>query len=444
MKDTHKRKHGRGKGCGTLERRASGVYLARWTVDGKRYTQNTHTKDKAEAAAILAKLVEPFQLKDTEARLAVIQCHMDGIRGRLAEIERNAPALKIADAWAAYLRAPDAPRLSNVRAAMFEARFRHFVDFMAQRYPEADELRKVTREQVAAFVATLAGYAPDTANSHIRICRDVWRKLESNPKAKLNGESVWDKVKYFRGKCATRRALSHDELSRVCEYVKGEMRLLFAIGIYTGLRLGDCALLTWDCVDMARRIISLVPRKTAHASGLNVVVPLHPALYAMLEETPTDARRGYLIPDTAGLYKTNAQYLTVKIQQIFKDCGIKTNEPPTDGRGKRARVIVGFHSLRHTFVSMAANAGAPLALVQSIVGHTNAEMTRHYFHASEAALKSAVALLPNVTGTATDGEAAGNADGGERWRRFVEVAAILTPQERDRARAFLDGLGVNK
>ena len=444
MRDTHKRKHGRGKGCGTLERRASGVYLARWTVDGKRYTQNTHTKDKAEAAAILAKLVEPFQLKDTEARLAVIQCHMDGIRGRLAEIERNAPALKIADAWAAYLRAPDAPRLSNVREAMFKARFGHFVDFMERRYPEADELRKVTREQVAAFVATLADYATDTANSHIRICRDVWRKLESNPKAKLSGDSVWDKVKYYRGRGAMRRALTHEELKRVCEYVKGETRLLFAIGIYTGLRLGDCALLTWESVDMARCIISLIPRKTAHASGLNVVVPLHPALFAMLEETPTDARRGYLMPDAAGLYQRNRQYLALKIQQIFKDCGIKTNEPPTDGRGKRARVIVGFHSLRHTFVSMAANAGAPLALVQSIVGHTNAEMTRHYFHASEAALKSAVALLPNVTGTATGGEAAGIADGGERWRRFVEVAATLTAQERERARAFLDGLGVNK
>ena len=444
MKNTRKGKQGRGKGCGTLERRASGVYLARWTVDGKRYTQNTHTKDKAEAAAMLATLTEPFRLKDTAARLAVMQCRIDGVNGRLAEIERTAPALKIADAWAAYLRAPDRGKLSDEREAMFKTRFRHFADFMARRYPDADELRKVTREHVAAFMETLSQYAPDTANSHIRICRDVWRKLADHPKAKLNGESVWDKVKLFRGLCATRRALSQEELARVCGHVEGEMRLLFAVGIYTGLRLGDCALLTWESIDMERRIISLVPRKTAHASGLNVIIPLHPSLSAMIDETPTDARRGYLMPDTARVYNANAQNLTKKIQQAFKDCGIRTTEPPPDGRGKRARVIVGFHSLRHTFVSMAANAGAPLALVQSIVGHTNAEMTRHYFHASEAALKSAVALLPNVTGTATGGEAAGDADGGERWRRFVEVAATLTPQECERARRFIDGLGVNK
>lgn len=442
MKDTRKLKHGRGKGCGSLERRASGVYLARWTVDGKRYTQNTHTKDKVEAAAILAKLVEPFKLKDTAARLAVIQCRMDGIKGRLAEIEREAPAMKLANAWGAYLRAPDAPRLSDERAAMFKARFGHFVDFMERRHPEADELRKVTRGQVAEFVATLADYAADTANSHIRICRDVWRKLKDEPAAKMDGESggVWDGVKYYRGKGAMRRALTHEELERVCGYVKGETRLLFAIGIYTGLRLGDCALLTWESVDMARRIVSLVPRKTAHASGLNVVIPLHPALFAMLDETPTGERRGYLMPETADLYQRNKQYLTLKIKQVFTACEIKTSEPPPNGRGKRARVIVGFHSLRHTFVSMAANAGAPLALVQSIVGHTNSEMTRHYFHASEAALKSAVSLLPNVTGTATDGET----DGGERWRRFVEVADALTPQERERARLYLHGDGVKK
>ena len=115
---------------------------------------------------------------------------MDGIKGRLAEIEREAPAMKLANAWGAYLRAPDAPRLSDERAAMFKARFGHFVDFMERRHPEADELRKVTRGQVAEFVATLADYAADTANSHIRICRDVWRKLKDEPAAKWTARAA--------------------------------------------------------------------------------------------------------------------------------------------------------------------------------------------------------------------------------------------------------------
>ena len=63
--------------------------------------------------------------------------------------------------------------------------------------------------------------------------------------------------------------------------------------------------------------------------------------------------------------------------------------------------------MRHTFVSLSANAGTPLAVVQSIVGHSNPAMTRHYFHESAEALQSAVAALPDVTrpalpATATD------------------------------------------
>ena len=42
------------------------------------------------------------------------------------------------------------------------------------------------------------------------------------------------------------------------------------------------------------------------------------------------------------------------------------------------------------------NAGAPLALVQAIVGHANPMMTAHYFHARTDALAEAVSALPQV------------------------------------------------
>lgn len=86
--------------------------------------------------------------------------------------------------------------------------------------------------------------------------------------------------------------------------------------------------------------------------------------------------------------------MNAKIKRIFKNCGIETT---SKGRFRQA-VDVGFHSLRHTFVSLAANAGAPLALVQSIVGHSNPMMTEHYFHANAEALTHTVAALPAING----------------------------------------------
>ena len=60
------------------------------------------------------------------------------------------------------------------------------------------------------------------------------------------------------------------------------------------------------------------------------------------------------------------------------------------------RVDVGFQSLRHTFVSISANAGVPLVIVQAIVGHSNPAMTAHYYHKDDNALRSATAAIPDV------------------------------------------------
>ena len=63
-------------------------------------------------------------------------------------------------------------------------------------------------------------------------------------------------------------------------------------------------------------------------------------------------------------------------------------------------VEVGFHSLRHTFVSLCRESNAPLAVVESIVGHSNPAMTRHYTHVGELAAGRAVAALPSILGDA--------------------------------------------
>ncbi len=76
-------------------------------------------------------------------------------------------------------------------------------------------------------------------------------------------------------------------------------------------------------------------------------------------------------------------------------CGIRTRGP---GAGQRATCEVGFHSLRHSFVSLCRAANAPLSVVESLVGHNSPAMTRHYTHTGEAAAIDAVSGLPAVLG----------------------------------------------
>ena len=152
-------------------------------------------------------------------------------------------------------------------------------------------------------------------------------------------------------------------------------------------------------------------------------------LRRLLEETPAKRRRGPIVPALAALYDGHAGGIGLvrKVQAVFRAAGIETT---SEGEHRRA-VDVGFHSLRHTYVSLCANAGVPLAIVQAIVGHTSVAMTEHYFHAEDAALRGAAAALPDVTG----GKALPPPDGLAAFRAAV---AALKPEQLAAAARILD------
>jgi hypothetical protein len=87
-------------------------------------------------------------------------------------------------------------------------------------------------------------------------------------------------------------------------------------------------------------------------------------------------------------------------------------------------------------VSLCRESNAPLAVVESIVGHSNPAMTRHYTHVGELAASNAVAALPAIIGE-TKAERPKNDP--EAILREVEVIVeALTPKNlREKKTALL-------
>ncbi len=441
----------RSKGLGTLERRGR-VWRARWTVDGKTYTRTTGTSDRREAEKILAEIVAPFAAKSDAERLENLAVKIEGRKAEIRRYEDSKPALALADGFEAYRRSRERPDTGAATLDMYESQYNRLLRWAKDNAPDAKEMRNFTRATADAFATYLAGeLSANSFNKYMTLFRRMWDVLAEEGRMT---ENPWAKIRHMALATHTRRELTVDELARVCGSVTGEMRLLFAVGIYTGLRLGDCALLEWGAIDLARNRIMTIPRKTArHAHGKPVIIPLHGVLASMLAEIPPDARTGYLLPETAEAYTRNNALLCRRIQRVFTDAGIKTQ---TTADGERARVDVGFHSLRHTFVSLSANAGAPLAVVQAIVGHSNPAMTRHYFHESETALQSAVAALPSISLDGTESaenapaalpapvaasEPADGADAAQgRFSAFLDMARGMTREELEKARAEINRL----
>jgi integrase len=283
----------------------------------------------------------------------------------------------------------------------YESKWSIFEKWMQRERPRVTTLKDVDGDVAQAYLENLnhGRLANATFNGHLNVLRYIFRVLKD--KAQLPEKNVWMKPKTKPLVTQSRRELTIDELKLVCDRATGELKTLFCIGLYTGLRLGDCATLRWCEVDLRRNQIQRVPRKTALRSPKPVTLPIHPVLLNVLNAIPADERKEFVLPRMANVYLNGSRsLLTTEIQNHFDDCGIETTRERENG--VRRVVEVGFHSLRHSFVSMCRASGVALSVVESLVGHSSVDMTRHYSHTSELAAQNAVATLPSIMGGRTE------------------------------------------
>jgi integrase len=391
---------------GYLFKRGSNFYVS-WKVNGKLFMKALRDDNgqpitaKREAEIARDKFMLPIATGDEAAVLESISGRLEGRKAELTKWQdEQHPPLSIGQTWSEFLASPNRPDSGKSTLRQYEFQWQAFADWMQEKHADAPTLREVTKEIAEKYASSLnhGRFSPSTYNKHLNLLTLVFRVVKH--KAKLTG-NPWEEIQRKRLVTNSRRELTIEELRKVCQTAKGELQTLLAVGLYTGLRLGDCATLQWGEVDLVRGIIRRVPNKTARRNPKPVLVPIHSALRDMLAATPPDHRHDYVLPETAALYNHRTDMVTDLIQRHFKTCGITLHKPGTGTEGKRAVIEVGFHSLRHSFVSMCRESNAPLAVVESIVGHSNPSMTRHYSHVGELAAGRAVALLADVMSEAT-------------------------------------------
>ena len=372
----------REKGMGSLQLEKSGRWTMRVGIKGKRYSRSTRTTDREKAEKFLERFLSPLGL--------------------------GSHRLPLADAWLEYVKSPNRRELAPATLNSKRLVWMDFARWMEHHHLEIGNLAEVTREAIAEYLACIrADVCASTYNGRICVLREIFHVLAE--KAGLV-DDPWDGVRLHADDCHSRRELTIDELERLIKSATkaGDMwRRLFTIGMYTGLRLGDCCCLAWNAVNLERGVIQLIPAKTRkHAHGQPITIPIHPQLMDELrgkreegkgkrEEGKVEVRDGTFVnPTLADWYKNSKWRVSHGLELIFKAAHIETSIR-IEGRRTRTPEAT-FHSLRHTFVSLAANAGVPLPVVASIVGHSSTAMTRHYYHENEEMLRQVVAAIPSL------------------------------------------------
>lgn len=358
-----------------------------------------------EAKAEQLRIRAPFISGDKVEHLKKIKADLSDAERELEQaVEEANPPLKIADTWNSYVAAPNRPDSGPRTLNDYSLYFAAFEAWLKENCPDAVYLRDISSETAAQYAASLtsAEKSPGTFNKHTGFLKLLCKVLEKPARITKN---PFSEIKRRKLKTQSRRELTIEEVYRVLDTATGDLGMLLGFGTFTGLRLGDCCTLSWGEIDLVKRVIRRVPNKNANRDTAKPVLVGIPApLYDRLQEIPPEQRTGYLLPEYAKRYQaiSTRSEVTRQIQAHFEASGIQVHKAGTgkiikDGKkintGKRAVVEVGFHSLRHTYVSMHAEKGTPAALIQEIVGHSNPAMTRHYTHVNEEAARRAADAL---------------------------------------------------
>jgi integrase len=294
-------------------------------------------------------------------------------------------------------------------------RYSGFVkDFVAHvgKQRASASVEAVTPQDVKSFrdLQVKEGKAETTADLALKTLRSLFNDARREGLITTNPAEA---VKTFDADKEARDVFTHEQLCAVVAKASLEWKTAILLAYYSGLRLRDAVSLSWDNVNFELRQIRYFPRKSNRRRSQTVVasgqvrlpdwkkhvtgqleVPLMPEVEAHLLLLPSsDAPEAKLCP-TLGTKSTGGNRgLSRMFQRVMAAAGIYSDRGVEKRRKGRQFKTLGFHSLRHTFVSELANADIPGDVRRQISGHNDEKIHERYTHLDLDTKRRALAHL---------------------------------------------------
>ena len=279
-------------------------FCAFTTPDGNRHFKSTQTADKKQAHEICRTWAKASlygeKLNADKAREIIAS----GVADVMAASGETLPSSTIREWCKRWLEIKE---IENERSThtRYEQAIRVWLEFLGS---SADKnLETLTANSLLKFRDACAAKASvGSTNTNLRVLRACINSAKQQGLIGSNPASLVKSLKE-RGE-SKRREMKLDEIQRVLKVCgKTDWRGLVLVGLYTGQRLGDCARITWQQVDLLNKTISFVTQKTGKALSIGLAEPL--ADY--LNELPSaDDSSAYVFPRLAELCKNETAPLS--------------------------------------------------------------------------------------------------------------------------------------
>jgi integrase len=298
--------------------------------------------------------------------------------------------MEVAEKWWIEFRMP---RISDTTFNSEKYRLRDFRTFVGNKL-----LCEITSGDLDRYVNKRLGEGAGawSINKEIQVWSLILKKAKLWHRLRDNYEPLSARVSDI-GRVVSREELQN--LAKVAqEHEMWEAVFYgFVLAVNTGLRGGEIKKLRIGAIDVQRRCLVVRRNSSKTDAGARHVELNDDATKAVLRLLSRACSLGsqrpehFLLPKHLSRIKYGPDagkrgYDSTQHQNCWRKAWASLTEK-ANLKGLR------FHDLRHTFITHMIERGAPVALIQSLVGHVNARMVRHYTHITTGAARNAVALL---------------------------------------------------
>jgi integrase len=379
-------------------------YCAFTLPNGKRCFKSTKLKDRNAAMEFC------LRMEGAARKAAARNFSEEQARKILNEIRElsgdNAIRVKsLADYSAEWLRSKEVTT-SEGTFVRYSGFVKDFLAYLGIQRADAT-IEAVTPQHVKAFrdLQVKQGKSETTANLALKTLRSLFNDARREGLISTNpGEAV----KTFNVEKEARDVFTHEQLCVLVAKASSEWKTAILLAYYSGLRLRDAVSLSWENVNFELRQIRYFPRKSnrglprrpdwkKHVTG-QLEVPLMSEVEAHLLSLPSsDEPTSKLCPTLAARSTGGNRGLSRMFQRVMAAAGIHSDRGvEKKGKGRQFKTL-GFHSLRHTFVSELANADVPADVRRQISGHSDEKIHERYTHLALDTKRRALAHLRPLT-----------------------------------------------